>query len=244
MRILIAGGHGQIALRLTRLLAERGDEAVGLVRNPDHVADVEAEGGRAVVLDLEHSSVGELAPALEGADAVVFAAGAGPGSTAERKDTVDRAGAALLADAAERAGVSRYVLVSSVGADKADETDDDAMGPYLRAKAASEADLRGRPLDWTILRPGRLTDDGATGRIRLEPSLGEAAYEGSVSRDDVARTILGLLDEAAVVGLTLELVAGEDLVDAAVQAAGRGEPGDGSVEALEEEAVADGTAGS
>lgn len=236
MRTVIAGGHGQIALRLTRLLAERGDEAVGLVRNPAHTADVEAAGGRAVVLDLEHSSAGELAPVLDGADAVVFAAGAGPGSGAARKDTVDRGAAALLADAAERAGVARYVLISSVGADRADEVQDEAMGPYLRAKAASEADLRGRSLDWTVLRPGRLTDDPGTGRVRLEPSLGEAATDGAVTRDDVARTVVGLLDEAAVVGLTLELVNGDDLVDAAVQAAGRGEPGDGSVEALEEEA--------
>lgn len=235
MRTVIAGGHGQIALRLTRLLAERGDEAVGLIRNPAHAADVEAAGGRAAVVDLEHSTATELAPVLDGADAVVFAAGAGPGSSAERKDTVDRGGAALLADAAERAGVARYVLVSSVGADRAEEVPlDEAMGPYLRAKAASEGDLRARSLDWTILRPGRLTDDDGTGRVRLEPSLGEVATEGSVTRDDVARTIMGLLDEAAVVGLTLELVNGEDLVDAAVQAAGRGEPGDGSVEALEE----------
>jgi uncharacterized protein YbjT (DUF2867 family) len=237
MRTVIAGGHGQIALRLTRLLAERGDEAVGLIRNPAHAADVEEAGGRAAVVDLEHSTTGELAPVLDGADAVVFAAGAGPGSSAERKDTVDRGGAALLADAAERAGVPRYVLVSSVGADRADEVpEDEPMGPYLRAKAASEADLRSRSLDWTVLRPGRLTDDEGTGRVRLEPSLGEAATEGSVTRDDVARTIVGLLDEAATVGLTLELVNGEDLVDAAVQAAGRGEPGDGSVDAL-----ADGT---
>lgn len=237
MRTVIAGGHGQIALRLTRLLAERGDEAVGLVRNPAHTADVEAAGGQAAaVVDLEHSTATELAPVLDAADAVVFAAGAGPGSSAERKDTVDRAGAALLADAAEQAGVARYVLVSSVGADRAEEVPvDEPMGPYLRAKAASEEDLRARSLDWTILRPGRLTDDAGTGRVRLEPSLGEAATEGSVTRDDVARTIVALLDEAAVVGLTLELVNGEDLVDAAVQAAGRGEPGDGSVEALEED---------
>lgn len=237
MRTVIAGGHGQIALRLTRLLADRGDEAVGLIRNPAHAADVEQAGGQAAVIDLEHSAAGELASLLDGADAVVFAAGAGPGSSAERKDTVDRGGAALLADAAEQAGVPRYVLVSSVGADRADEVpEDEAMGPYLRAKAASEADLRGRGLDWTILRPGRLTDDEGTGRVRLEPSLGEAATEGSVTRDDVARTIVGLLDEASTAGLTLELVNGEDLVDAAVQAAGRGEPGDGSVDALEEDA--------
>ncbi len=228
MRIVIAGGHGKVALLLTRRLAARGDDVVGLVRNPDHVADVEAAGGTATVLDLEHSSVREVVPALAGADGVVFAAGAGPGSGAARKDTVDRGAAALLAQAAEEAGVPRYLLVSSMGADRPDQASDDVFGAYLRAKAASEADLRSRDLDWTILRPGGLTDDAATGRVRLEPSV----PRGSVPRDDVAAVLVALLDEPATAGLTLELVGGDDLVDAAVQAAARSEPGDGSAHAV------------
>ncbi|MDT0164092.1 SDR family oxidoreductase [Actinotalea sp. AC32] len=228
MRIVIAGGHGQIALRLTRLLHERGDEVVGLVRNPAHIGDVEHAGGQAAVVDLEHADVGELVPVLDGADAVVFAAGAGPGSGPARKDTVDRGAAVLLADAAEAAGVSRYVLISSMGADDPTRADDDVFRAYLEAKAAAEDDVRARDLDWTVLRPGGLTDEPGTGLVRLEPRV----ERGSVSRDDVARTVVALLDEAATVGLTLELVAGEDLVDAAVQAAGRGEPGDGGLDAL------------
>ena len=228
MRIVIAGGHGKIALRTTRLLAARGDEVVGLVRNPDHLDDVADAGGTGHVADLEHLTVAELAPVLAGADAVVFAAGAGPGSGTARKDTMDRGGAALLADAAERAGVLRYVLISSMGADDPAAATDETFAAYLRAKAASEEDLRRRELDWTVLRPGALTDDPPTQRVRL----GTRAGRGSVPRDDVAAVVVALLDEPSSAGLTLEVVSGEDLVDAAVQAAGRGEPGDGSVEAL------------
>lgn len=231
MRIVIAGGHGKIALLLTRRLAARGDEVVGLVRNPDHVGDVETAGGTAAVLDLEHSSVREVVPLLAGADAVVFAAGAGPGSGAARKDTVDRGAAVLVAQAAEEAGVRRFLLISAMGVDEPERSTDPVFRAYLRAKAASEADLRGRRLDWTILRPGALTDDDATGRVRL----GTSVERGSVPRDDVAAVLVALLDEPATAGLTLELVSGDDLVDAAVQAAARGEPGDGSAHALEAE---------
>lgn len=228
MYIVIAGGHGGVALRLTRLLSDRGDDVLGLVRNRAHRADVEAAGGRCAVVDLEAVGADELAGALGPADAVVFAAGAGPGSGPARKDTVDRAGAALLADAAEHAGVQRYVLVSSMRVDRAKDAEDPTFAAYLRAKAASEADLRRRGLDWTILRPGGLTDEPGTGLVRLEPSV----ERGTVTRDDVARTIVGLLDEPATAGLTLELVQGEHVIDPAVQAAARGEPGDGSAEAL------------
>lgn len=228
MPVVIAGGHGKIALRLTRLLAARGDEVVGIVRNPAHDADVAAAGGRAAVVDLERTSPDEVAAVLDGADAVVFAAGAGPGSGAARKDTVDRAAAVLLADAAEQARVTRYVLVSSMGVDEPDRADDDVFRAYLRAKKAAEDDLRRRDLDWTVLRPGALTDDPGTGRVRLESSV----PRGRVPRDDVAATIVALLDEPSTAGLTLELVAGDDVVDAAVQAAGRGEPGDASAGAV------------
>lgn len=231
MRIVIAGGHGQIALRLSRLLTDRGDEVVGLIRNPDHRRDLTEVGAEPLVLDLEHTVVDELAPALTGADAVVFAAGAGPGSGAARKDTVDRAAAALLADAAERAGVPRYLLVSSMGVDSDELPQDEVFAAYLLAKAASERDLRSRDLDWTILRPGGLTDEAGSGLVRLEPSV----PRGSVTRDDVAAVLVALLDEPATAGLTLELVQGEDVVDAAVQAAARGEPGDGSTTALAED---------
>ncbi|MGH8964947.1 MAG: NAD(P)H-binding protein, partial [Actinomycetes bacterium] len=125
MRVVIAGGHGQIAVKLEGMLRKRGDEPVGVVRNPGHVPDLEAVGAEAVVLDLEKASVDEVAAVLDGADAVVFAAGGGPNSGAARKETVDKGAAILLADAAEQAGVRRYVMVSSMGTDKADPDSDD-----------------------------------------------------------------------------------------------------------------------
>ena len=159
MRVVIAGGHGQIALLLEKVLADRGHHAVGVVRNPDHVGDVEATGAEAVVLDLENADVADLTDVVKGADAVVFAAGGGPNSGAARKETVDKGAAVLLAEAAEQAGVRRYVMVSAMGTDKADPDSDDVFQVYLRAKKAADDDLRSRDLDWTVVRPGRLTDN-------------------------------------------------------------------------------------
>jgi uncharacterized protein YbjT (DUF2867 family) len=216
MRIAIAGGHGQIARRLSRLLAERGDTPVAIVRNPAHVADVESDGAAAVVLDLEDTDAAALADHLTGAHAVVFAAGAGPGSGTARKDSVDRGAAALLAEAAALAGIRRYVLVSSVGAGAEPPPGTDAtFAAYLRAKTAAEDDLRARDLDWTILRPGALTDDPGTGRVRL----GVEVPRGKVPRDDVAAVLLAQLDRPRTTGLTLELSEGTVPVTAAVVAA-------------------------
>ncbi|MFB6813673.1 SDR family oxidoreductase [Streptomyces sp. NPDC056347] len=213
MRIVIAGGHGQIALRLERLLAARGDEAVGVIRNPAQADDLRAAGAEPVVLDLESASVEEVARVLDGADAAVFAAGAGPDSGAERKETVDRGAAVLFADAAERAGVRRYVVVSSMGADP-DRRGDEVFDAYLRAKGAADADVRSRTaLDWTILRPGMLTNDAGKGLVLLAASTGR----GPVPRDDVAVALLELLDTPATAGLTLELIGGNVPVSVAVK---------------------------
>ena len=125
MIVAIAGGHGQVALLLAEELVRRDHEPVGLVRNADHLPDLVKRGARGVVVDLEHTTVEALAAAIAGADVVVFAAGAGPGSGAARKDTLDRDGAVLLADAAEQAGVNRYVMVSAIDADRADEESDE-----------------------------------------------------------------------------------------------------------------------
>ncbi|MGH3738810.1 MAG: NAD(P)H-binding protein, partial [Micromonosporaceae bacterium] len=163
MRVVIAGGHGQIARAASRLLVARGDDVVGLIRNPEHEVALRELGVWPQVCDLERAGLGEVAVTVEGSDAVVFAAGAGPGSGAARKDTVDRAAAGLLAEAAQRAGVRRYLLISAMALERGDRLPaGDVFGAYLRAKAASEAELRRRPLDWTILRPGRLTDAPGT----------------------------------------------------------------------------------
>ncbi|MBG6065695.1 NAD(P)H-binding protein [Micromonospora ureilytica] len=215
MRVVIAGGHGKIALLLQRHLAGRGDTAVGLIRNPEQTATLRAAGATGVVCDLEHTPVAQVAAHLDGADAVIFAAGAGPGSGVARKDTVDRAAAALLADAATRAGVHRYLLVSSMGVDRPPAPgSDDVWAAYLRAKRAAEDDLRGRDLAWTVLRPGRLTDDPPTGRVTLTPHAGR----GAISRTDVAHVLAGLLDEPRTTGTTLELVDGPTPIADAIRA--------------------------
>ncbi|AUS78768.1 NAD-dependent dehydratase [Actinoalloteichus sp. AHMU CJ021] len=213
MHVVIAGGHGKIALILQRSLAARGDSVTGLIRDPGHLDDVASTGASGVVLDLESADRGEVVRQLEGADAVVFAAGAGPGSGVARKDTVDRAAAVLLADAAEAARVPRFVQISAMGLDRAeDEGMDEVFAAYLRAKAAAERDLRSRNLDWTILRPGRLTDDPGAGRVHLA----ERVEPGEVSRTDVASVLLELLGSGAGTRKTLELVGGGTPVDEAV----------------------------
>ncbi|MEU7257797.1 SDR family oxidoreductase [Streptomyces rimosus] len=217
MRIVIAGGHGQIALRLERLLHARGDEVAGIIRRPEQAGDLLSAGAEPVVCDLETATVADVARHLEGADAAVFAAGAGPGSGIDRKETVDRGAATLFADAAEAAGVRRFLVVSSMGADKEPpEGTDPVFAAYLRAKGAADADVRSRSgLDWTILRPGRLTDDPGTGLVRLAESTGRS----EIPRDDVAAVLAALLDEPATTGRTLELISGDTPVEAAVRAA-------------------------
>ena len=215
MRVVIAGGHGKIALLLERLLAERGDQGVGLIRNPAQAGDLQKAGAEAAVCDLETASADEVAVLLSGADAVVFAAGAGPGSGAARKDTVDRAASVLLAEAAARAGVRRFVQVSSMGAGQPPEPGgDEVWAAYITAKTAAEDDLRSRDLDWTILRPGGLTDAAPTGRVRLTPP---PVPPGTISRADVAAVIAALLAEPGTRHQTLELVSGDTPIAAAVR---------------------------
>jgi uncharacterized protein YbjT (DUF2867 family) len=215
MRVAIAGGHGKIALLLERLLARRGDQAVGLIRNPAHAADVRNAGAEAVVCDLEAASADDVTALLAGAAAVVFAAGAGAGSGAPRKDTVDRGASVLLADAAELAGVRRFVQISSMGAGQPPQPGtDEVWAAYITAKTAAEDDLRSRDLDWTILRPGRLTDAPATGRIRL---AAPPVPRGAIPRADVAAVIAALLDEPGTWHQTLELVGGDTPLGAAVR---------------------------
>jgi uncharacterized protein YbjT (DUF2867 family) len=211
MDVAIAGGHGQIALRLERLLADRGDRVRGLIRNPDHAADLEAAGAEPVVCDLEGDD--DVAAAIAGADAVVFAAGAGPGSGAERKRTLDLGGAVKLIEAAKANRISRYVIVSSMGADDP-PSGDQVFAVYLQAKAAADQALRESGLEFTIVRPGRLTNDRGTGRIEAAESLGR---RGEIPRDDVAATLVAVLDEPATVGKTFEILSGEEEIAAALR---------------------------
>jgi uncharacterized protein YbjT (DUF2867 family) len=210
--IVIAGGHGQIALRLARLLSARGDTVRSLIRNPGHEAGVRATGAEPVVADMEQ--LDDLAQFTDGADAVVFAAGAGPGSGPERKRTVDLGGAVKLLEAARRTGARRYLMVSSMGAgDPA--SGGESMRPYLEAKAEADAALVASDLEWTIVRPGRLNDDPGTGLVRVAPSLGEL---GDITRDDVAAVLAGCLDEPRTVGATFEVLQGTTPVAEALAA--------------------------
>jgi uncharacterized protein YbjT (DUF2867 family) len=206
-RVVVAGGHGKIALILERLLSERGDSVAGFIRNPDHAADLQAAGAQALVVDLEQASVDEVASHLQGTDAVVFAAGAGPGSGAARKETVDRDAAILLADAAEAAKVSRYVMISGIGADaNAPHTGDEVFTAYLRAKGAADDNVRARgALNTTIVRPGHLTDEPGTGRVQVA----DRTLRGSIPREDVAAVLLAVLDTPSTAGQTFEVVSGE-----------------------------------
>ena len=217
MRIVIAGGHGKIALILERLLADAGHEPIAIIRNRDHREDVDATGASAVVLDLEAASVDEVGQVLKNADAAVFAAGAGPGSTAERKFTVDRDAAILLADAAEAAGVPRLVVISAIDTDRFDPDSQDVFQLYLRAKSEADASVRSRDLDWTIVRPGTLTNDPGAGRIRAEVTVPGG---GSIPRADVAAVIASLLETGAASRTQFEVVSGDDAIEEALAALG------------------------
>jgi uncharacterized protein YbjT (DUF2867 family) len=214
MDVLIAGGHGKIARRLIRILARDGHTARALIRNPDHAADVTSDGGVPVLCDLERDDV---APHVEGADAIVFAAGAGPGSGPERKRTVDFGAAVKCVEAAEALGPSRFVIVSSIGAHDP-EGASGAMRPYLRAKAEADARVAASSLDWTIVRPGSLGDGPGTGRVDASTELGR---RGPVPRDDVALVLAETLQEPGTIGLTFEVFSGETPAREAVRRLGR-----------------------
>src|SRR4051812_40612121 len=218
MRVVIAGAHGQVARRLGRLLAAGGHSVAGIVRNPDHRADLESDGVEPVVLDLEQASVDDVAAVVSGADAVVFAAGAGPGSGAARKQTVDRDAALLLAEGAGGGGVRPSLLVSSIGVEQAGQGTPRGMDPvfaaYLQAKLAAEDRILPRPgLDTTIVRPGGLTDEPGTGRVTLRHGV----ERGQVPRDDVAAVLAEIL-RAGKWGEGVELVSGETPIPHAVAA--------------------------
>jgi uncharacterized protein YbjT (DUF2867 family) len=211
MDVVVAGGHGKIGQRLLRLLAQRGDRARGLIRNPEHAADLERLGAEAVLCDLERED--DVARFVEGADAVVFSAGAGAGSGPERKRTVDLGGAVKLIDAAKANGIDRYVIVSSMGAGNPERASG-PMRPYQEAKGEADQRLAASGLSHTIVRPGMLTDDPGRGLVAAGPDV----ERGAVPRDDVAATLLAVLDADNTIGKTFNLVEGEKPIEDAVRA--------------------------
>jgi uncharacterized protein YbjT (DUF2867 family) len=210
MEVVIAGGHGKIALHLERLLSDSGHRVRALIRRRDHDSDVREAGAEPVLCDLERED--DISHYVRGADAVVFAAGAGPGSGPERKRTVDRDGAVKLIDAARRTGARRYVMISSIGADDP-SGGSESMRPYLEAKAEADRRLADSGLDWTIVRPGRLTDSDGTGRVLVTADM---SVRGEVPREDVARVIAAALGTPESIGKTFVLVSGDTPVDEAV----------------------------
>ena len=211
MDVVVAGGHGQIGLRLLRLLASRGDRARGLIRNPDQAGELETAGAEPVICDLELEQ--DVAPFVGGAGAIVFAAGAGPGSGAERKRTMDLGGALKLIEAARADGIARYVMISAIGAGRP-ETASEQMRPYIDAKAEADRALAASGLDHTIVRPGRLTDDPGTGTVLIADTVDY----GEIARDDVAATVAAVLQAPNTIGKTFELVGGDTPIEEAVRA--------------------------
>lgn len=210
MRVLIAGSHGKIGRRLVRLLAERGDEPVAMIRDAAQADEMRELGAEPLVADL----AGDVAPAVAGVDAIVFTAGAGPGSGPGPKQVVDKGGAVKLVDAAVAAGVRRYVMVSSMGAQDP-SAGPPQMQPYLQAKAEADAYLAASGLDFTIVRPGGLTEEPGDGRIAAARSLGR---RGQVPRDDVAATLVAVLHDERTVGVTFELLDGDTPIAEALAA--------------------------
>jgi uncharacterized protein YbjT (DUF2867 family) len=214
MEVAVVGGHGKVALRLLRLLSERGDRARGLIRNPDHADDVEATGATAVGADIENLDADAIARSIAGVDAVVFAAGAGAGSGPARKRTVDYGGAVKLIEAARMNDISRYVIVSAIGANRPEDWSDQ-MRPYYEAKAGADRELAESGLDFTIVRPGGLTDDAGTDLVAAAPDLGRY---GRIPRDDVAATLLACLDEPNTIRKVFDLLEGETPIREALAA--------------------------
>jgi uncharacterized protein YbjT (DUF2867 family) len=211
-RITIIGGHGKVALRLARLLSERGDHVSAWVRNGDHAGDVQAAGATPVVADVEVLTEEAMAEVLRGQDAVVWSAGAGGGNPA-RTYAVDRDAAIRSMSAAERAGVQRYVMVSYFY-DRPDHgvPEDSSFFPYADAKAAADDHLRATRLDWTVLGPSRLTDEPGTGQIET----GDGVTASSVSRDDVAAVVARVLVTPSTVRRTIDFNNGAVPVDDAI----------------------------
>jgi uncharacterized protein YbjT (DUF2867 family) len=215
MDVAVAGGHGKIGMALLRLLAQDGHRARGLIRNEDQAGSLRAAGVEPAVIDLEIDSVGDVAIAIRGADAVVFAAGAGPGSGEERKRTMDFGGAVKLIEAAQQERIRRYVMVSAMGArDPASTGAEGVFRVYLEAKHDADVALSASGLDYTIVRPGMLTDDAPTGRV----AIAESVERGEVPRADVAAVLMAALETPATIGRTFELVGGDTPIAEALAA--------------------------
>lgn len=214
MQVVIAGGHGKIALQLTQLLDERGDLVRSLIRNPDHSEEVADAGATEVIVcDLEQDDADRIARAVGEADAVVFAAGAGPDSGSDRKESMDYGGAVKLIEAAKENDIHRYVMVSAMAADP-DHEGEETFDVYLRAKGKADRDLAESGLGFTIVRPGHLTDDEGTGKVfTSEAGSGDV---GSIPRADVAAVLGAVLAQKSTIGKTFDVIGGKTPIEKSV----------------------------
>lgn len=210
MDIFVVGGHGKIALRFERLAADAGHRVRAMARNPDHGGEIEAAGAEPIVADIEAD---DITGVVKGADVVVFAAGAGAGSGPERKKTVDLGGAIKLIEASLANGIARYLMVSAIGADRPSRWSEQ-MRPYYEAKAGADEAIMASGLDYTIVRPGSLTDDPGTGLVDIALKLGRS---GRVPRDDVATVLLASLDEPNTVRKAFDLLSGDKPIEEALR---------------------------
>jgi uncharacterized protein YbjT (DUF2867 family) len=214
MKVLVAGAAGKTASRIVQKLTREGHEVRGLVRKEEQLSEVEKSGAEPALVDLEKEEVEEtVGRAVEGCDAIIFAAGAGPGSGAARKETMDYGGAVKLVEAAEKHGVRRYLMLSAMGASDP-ESGSEAMQPYLYAKARADERLQESNLNYTIIRPGSLTNEEGTGKIQAAPSIG---HRGEISRDDVAETFVAALEAESTYHKTFEILSGDTPISEALE---------------------------
>jgi len=214
-RVAVVGGHGKVALQLHPALVSAGHQPVALVRNEDYRSELEGLGAEVRLLDIENQDATAFAEAFTGCDAVVFAAGGGPDGNIERKRIVDLEGSLKSIEGARHAGIRRFVQVSAIGVDDpVPAGTGDVWRAYVEAKREADAALRQSDLDWTIIRPGRLTDEQGTGRV----ALGEVP-RGDIPRADVAAVLVAVLDDASSIGHQWSLVSGDTPVDEAVRRA-------------------------
>ncbi|WP_341927837.1 SDR family oxidoreductase [Nocardioides psychrotolerans] len=213
-RIAVVGGHGKVAMLLHPSLVARGHTPVALVRKEDYRAELESLGAEVRILDIEQDDAAAFAGSFAGCDAVVFAAGGGADGNIERKRTVDLEGSLKSIEGAQLAGITRFVQVSAIGVDAPlPEDTSEVWRAYVEAKRDADAALRDSDLAWTILRPGALTDDPATGQV----ALGLDVERGEVTRADVADVVAAILDDVTTIGQQCNLVNGSVPVADAVR---------------------------
>ena len=213
MKVLVIGANGQIGQHLIRLLSESNEHTVrAMVRTKEQAESFESKGVEVAVANLE-GSVKEIADAAKGCEAIVFTAGSGGKTGADKTLLVDLDGAAKAVEAAEQLGLNRFVMVSALQAHRR-ENWNDKIRHYYAAKHYADKILEQSGLLYTIIRPGGLLNEPGTGKVTVAENLSRA----SISREDVANTILVSLNEERTINRSFDLVSGETSIREALKA--------------------------